>query len=141
VNPSAQKKLKRRIQMRHCAVPAVLLEPVVGLSVLCVAGTALDASSTFEDGKQMRSPPLRTVISLYFRLMVIASAACLFEYLTMRKGQHVRWYIGLNDFDLHTPLWHGNTVLINNARADVTSISTMEGCGLYGFGRCGGVVV
>ena len=47
---------------------------------------------------------------------------------TMRKGEHVRWYLfsGANDFDFHTPHWHGNTVLINQMRTDVTSIAAMQ---------------
>ena len=34
--------------------------------------------------------------------------------LTMRKGQRVRWYLmGMGtEVDLHTPHWHGNTVLV-----------------------------
>jgi FtsP/CotA-like multicopper oxidase with cupredoxin domain len=48
--------------------------------------------------------------------------------LTMRKGQHVRWYLfsGINDFDFHTPHWHGNTVVINQMRTDVTSMAPMQ---------------
>jgi FtsP/CotA-like multicopper oxidase with cupredoxin domain len=48
--------------------------------------------------------------------------------LTMRKGEHVRWYVfsGTNDFDFHTPHWHGNTVLIGQMRTDVTSIAPMQ---------------
>ena len=48
--------------------------------------------------------------------------------LTMRKGEHVRWYVftGTNDFDTHTPHWHGNTVLVNQMRTDVTSILPMQ---------------
>ena len=48
--------------------------------------------------------------------------------LPMRKGEHVRWYVfsGTNDFDFHTPHWHGNTVLIGPMRTDVTSISPMQ---------------
>jgi FtsP/CotA-like multicopper oxidase with cupredoxin domain len=50
------------------------------------------------------------------------------EYLTMRKGERVRWYVmsGLNDFDFHTPHWHGNTVLIGGMRTDVTSVAPMQ---------------
>jgi FtsP/CotA-like multicopper oxidase with cupredoxin domain len=35
--------------------------------------------------------------------------------ITMRKGEHVRWYLfsGVNDFDAHSPHWHGNTVVVN----------------------------
>jgi FtsP/CotA-like multicopper oxidase with cupredoxin domain len=48
--------------------------------------------------------------------------------LTMRKGEHVRWYLfsGINDFDFHTPHWHGNTVVINQMRTDVTSLAPMQ---------------
>ena len=48
--------------------------------------------------------------------------------LTMRKGAHVRWYVfsGTNDFDFHTPHWHGNTVLANQMRTDVVSMAPMQ---------------
>ena len=48
--------------------------------------------------------------------------------LTMHKGEHVRWYLfsGINDFDFHTPHWHGNTVVINQMRTDVTSMAPMQ---------------
>jgi len=50
------------------------------------------------------------------------------EALTVKKGQRVRWYVfsGTNDFDAHTPHWHGNTVVINHMRMDVTSIAPMQ---------------
>ena len=48
--------------------------------------------------------------------------------LTMRKGKRVRWYLfsGMNDFDFHTPHWHGNTVLISQMHTDVTSMAPMQ---------------
>lgn len=48
--------------------------------------------------------------------------------MTMRKGEHVRWYVfsATNDFDFHTPHWHGNTVLVNQMRTDVTFIGPMH---------------
>jgi len=48
--------------------------------------------------------------------------------LTMRKGEHIRWYLfsGINDFDFHTPHWHGNTVVINQMRTDVTFMAPMQ---------------
>ncbi len=48
--------------------------------------------------------------------------------VTLRRGEHVRWYImgSTNDFDFHTPHWHGNTVTINHSRMDVTSILPMQ---------------
>jgi FtsP/CotA-like multicopper oxidase with cupredoxin domain len=46
------------------------------------------------------------------------------EGLTMRRGQRVRWYvIGLgNENDIHTPHWHGNTVLRGGSRIDTINV-------------------
>lgn len=48
--------------------------------------------------------------------------------LTMRKGEHVRWYLmsSTNDFDFHAPHWHGNTVILNGMRTDVAQLSMMQ---------------
>jgi len=42
----------------------------------------------------------------------------------MRKGERVRWYImGMGtEVDLHTPHWHGATLLHNGNRLDVTEV-------------------
>jgi len=47
---------------------------------------------------------------------------------TFKKGERVRWYLmaSTNDFDAHTPHWHGNTVLMHGMRTDVTSLLPME---------------
>jgi hephaestin len=47
---------------------------------------------------------------------------------TLRKGERVRWYVmsSTNDFDLHAPQWHGNTVVAHHMRTDVLSVSAME---------------
>jgi hephaestin len=47
---------------------------------------------------------------------------------TLRKGDRVRWYVmsSTNDFDLHAPHWHGNTVVAQHMRTDVLSVSPME---------------
>jgi hephaestin len=44
--------------------------------------------------------------------------------LTMRRGQRVRWYMmGMGtEVDLHTPHWHGNTLIIDGHRKDVTEL-------------------
>jgi manganese oxidase len=44
--------------------------------------------------------------------------------LTMRKGERIRWYVMAmgTEVDLHTPHWHGNTVLSGGMRADVVSL-------------------
>lgn len=41
--------------------------------------------------------------------------------LTMKRGERVRWYVMAmgSEIDLHTPHWHGNTVVIANMRTDV----------------------
>lgn len=43
---------------------------------------------------------------------------------TVRKGEHVRWYVMSmgTEVDLHTPHWHGNTVLVNGMRMDTVSL-------------------
>ena len=77
------------------------------------------------------TPTSATVTYPYFVKFSIngfAHGSMPLKALTMRKGEHVRWYVfsGTNDFDFHTPHWHGNTVLINQMRTDVTSISPMQ---------------
>jgi FtsP/CotA-like multicopper oxidase with cupredoxin domain len=44
--------------------------------------------------------------------------------LKMKKDERVRWYLmGLGtEADIHTPHWHGNTVLVNGHRADVGAL-------------------
>jgi len=44
--------------------------------------------------------------------------------VTLRKGQHVRWYVMAmgTEVDLHTPHWHGNDVTVNGMRMDVIDL-------------------
>ena len=44
--------------------------------------------------------------------------------LTMKKGEHVRWYLLTmgEAFNLHTPHWHGNVVLDHGHRTDVVTL-------------------
>jgi hephaestin len=44
--------------------------------------------------------------------------------LTTNQGQRVRWYlIGMGtEVDLHTPHWHGNTVLEDGHQRDVVEL-------------------
>ena len=44
--------------------------------------------------------------------------------LTMTKGEKVRWYLVAlgSEQDLHTPHWHGATVLHNGNRTDVVEL-------------------
>jgi manganese oxidase len=50
------------------------------------------------------------------------------EAMTARKGERVRWYLmsSTNDFDLHAPHWHGNTVTVNGTRTDVAQLAMMQ---------------
>jgi FtsP/CotA-like multicopper oxidase with cupredoxin domain len=47
--------------------------------------------------------------------------------MTANKGERVRWYLsGMGtEVDLHTPHWHGNTVVSNGMRTDVVSLLPM----------------
>jgi hephaestin len=44
--------------------------------------------------------------------------------VTLRKGQHVRWYVMAmgTEVDLHTPHWHGNDVTVKGMRMDVVDL-------------------
>jgi manganese oxidase len=46
----------------------------------------------------------------------------------MRAGEHVRWYLMSmgTEVDLHTPHWHGNTVVANGMRTDVVGLLPAE---------------
>ncbi|HEV8125007.1 MAG TPA: multicopper oxidase domain-containing protein [Gemmatimonadales bacterium] len=48
--------------------------------------------------------------------------------VTVKQGERVRWYVmaSTNDFDLHAPHWHGNTVTIHHMRTDVMAVNPME---------------
>jgi FtsP/CotA-like multicopper oxidase with cupredoxin domain len=47
--------------------------------------------------------------------------------MTMKQGEHIRWYMfaSSNDDDVHTPHWHGESVLANHMRADTVQLTPM----------------
>ena len=47
--------------------------------------------------------------------------------LTMKKGEHVRWYLlsNSNEDDVHAPHWHGQTVISNMMRTDTLNLGPM----------------
>ena len=47
--------------------------------------------------------------------------------LTMKNGERVRWYLfaNSNEDDVHTPHWHGQTVVFNNMRTDMVHLEPM----------------
>jgi FtsP/CotA-like multicopper oxidase with cupredoxin domain len=48
--------------------------------------------------------------------------------LTMKRGERVRWYVlGMGtEVDLHSPHWHGQTLLFNGSRTDVAELLPMS---------------
>jgi hephaestin len=44
--------------------------------------------------------------------------------ITMKKGERVRWYLFAmgTEVDLHTPHWHGNTLISQGMRTDVVDL-------------------
>jgi FtsP/CotA-like multicopper oxidase with cupredoxin domain len=50
------------------------------------------------------------------------------ENMTVAKGKRVRWYVMAQgtEVDLHTPHWHGNTVVLNGMRTDVANLLPMS---------------
>ena len=46
---------------------------------------------------------------------------------TMRKGERVRWYLfATTNFEIHSPHWHGNTVVARHMRTDVAPLLSMD---------------
>ncbi len=75
-------------------------------------------------------PPSQNIYPYFvtFSINGFAHGSMPLAALTMRKGEHVRWYAfsSTNDFDFHTPHWHGNTVLASQMRTDVVFMGPMQ---------------
>ena len=88
--------------------------PYLAQSVAAAGGTleGLKGNSTFIQGNKMH-----TVNGYVFGNLPL-------DTMTMREGERIRWYvIGLGGIlDLHTPHWHGSTVLVAGRRTDVISL-------------------
>jgi hypothetical protein len=48
--------------------------------------------------------------------------------MTMRKGERVHWYVATlgEGFNVHTPRWHGNTLLVAGRRTDVIALAPAQ---------------
>lgn len=47
--------------------------------------------------------------------------------MTVREGERVRWYVfSSTNFEIHTPHWHGQTVISRHMRTDMLNLFTME---------------
>lgn len=82
-----------------------------------------------EDGPAPNPDPfLFLPASTFFSINGFVHSTLPVEWLTVKRGERVRWYVfaSTNDFDFHTPHWHGNVVLVNGMRMDVTALEPME---------------
>jgi len=63
-----------------------------------------------------------------FSLNGFAHGSMPLDALTVHKGERVRWYAmsSTNDFDFHTPHWHGNVITVNQMRSDVAFMGPMQ---------------
>lgn len=47
--------------------------------------------------------------------------------IAMQKGERVRWYVFANsNFEIHTPHWHGQTVIAHHMRTDMLHLMAMQ---------------
>lgn len=83
-----------------------------------------------KDEPTARFPPSQSFYPYFvtFSINGFAHGSLPLNALTLKKGQKVRWYVfaGTNDFDAHTPHWHGNVVTINQMRTDVGWVAPMQ---------------
>ena len=84
--------------------------------------TELTAPPPGDDEAFEESNLMHSINGYVYGNMPLGAAAG--EGMTVAEGQRVRWYLmGMGtEVDLHTPHWHGNTVVANGMRTDVTSL-------------------
>jgi hypothetical protein len=88
-------------------------EPYLDLNIATFAG---DPGSVDPDDEEFQESNLMHSINGY----VYGNM----PMITMRRGERVRWYtmdMG-TEVDLHSPHWHGNTLLVNGMRMDVVQL-------------------
>lgn len=78
----------------------------------------------YTQGLRFTDPAFRKLYLLYSINGLIEGNLAM---MTMKKGEHVRWYLFANgnEDDVHTPHWHGQTVLFNNMRTDMVHLEPM----------------
>ena len=71
--------------------------------------------------------PVPTSPKAYFVYSINGLVEGNLPVLTMKKGDHVRWYMfgNTNLDDVHTPHWHGQTVVSNHMRTDMIQMTPM----------------
>lgn len=78
----------------------------------------------YTPGLKFSDPAFRERYTLYTMNGLIEGNMPL---LTMKKGERVRWYLfsNSNEDDVHTPHWHGQTVISRMMRMDMVSLDPM----------------
>ena len=68
------------------------------------------------------------LIGTNFRFTINGFSFGSMPMMTMKKGEHVRWYLLAlgNGFNFHTPHWHGNVVTYNGQHTDVIALSPAQ---------------
>lgn len=80
---------------------------------------------------RMYTPGLKFTDPAFRRRYLLYSINGLIEgnlpVMTMRKGERVRWYLfaNSNEDDVHTPHWHGQTVIFQGMRTDMVHLEPM----------------
>jgi manganese oxidase len=82
------------------------------------------ARKQFPSGPKFLDPGFRQQYLLYSLNGFIGGNL---PMMTMKKGERVRWYLfaNSNEDDVHTPHWHGQTVVVNDMRTDTVHLEPM----------------
>lgn len=82
-------------------------------------------------GKTRSSLPMRVTDPVFREQNLLYSINGFIEgnmpLMTMKPGQHVRWYLmaNSNEDDVHTVHWHGQTAIYNHMRTDTVPLGPM----------------
>jgi FtsP/CotA-like multicopper oxidase with cupredoxin domain len=72
-------------------------------------------------------PPPDVDFQRYFRETMNGYSYSNLPMPTMKVGERVRWYVmASTNFEMHTPHWHGNTVIARGMRTDMMSLLPMD---------------
>jgi manganese oxidase len=80
--------------------------------------------TTYTPGLRFTDPAFRLRYLLYSINGLIEGNL---PMMTMKKGERVRWYLFANgnEDDVHTPHWHGQTVIFQMMRTDMVHLEPM----------------
>jgi hephaestin len=123
--------ITRRDAARADGTPVDVDRELVALFEVSDENQSLDAAANTAllsrppdpgDGEFVESNLMHSINGYVYGNMPLGSAPG--EGMTVRQGERVRWYLMAmgTEVDLHTPHWHGNTVVANGMRTDVASL-------------------